>query len=227
MIGGKTVGGFAGDIRGKSMVECFASGDVYCEDSLTGAPAEIGGFAGHIIKGAIVEECAAIGAVYASGATEVGGFVGSVNGEASIQRCYASGHAVGGSFVGGFSGSLSECKIYNCYATGGSEAKGYSMGGGMVTSASAYAGGFSGQAMSEGGADCRYCYATGKVSATGGDAMTTIAGGFTPLSVPDSMAESMGGYLSMLQSASVECYWDVSATGCKYSGMGAGSCDFI
>lgn len=222
VVGGKTVGGFVGDIRGKSIVECFATGDVYCEETLTGAPADIGGFAGQIVSGAIVEDCAATGAVYALGATSVGGFAGSVNGEVSVQRCYASGHAVGGSFVGGFSGSLSECKIYNCYATGGAEAKGYSMGSGMVTSASAYAGGFSGQAMSEGGADCRYCYATGKVSATGGDAMTTIAGGFTPLSVPDSMAASMGGYLSMLQSASVECYWNVSATGCKYSGMGTG-----
>ena len=222
VIGGKSVGGFAGDLRGKSIVECVATGDVYCEETLTGAPADIGGFAGQIINGAAVEDCAATGAVYASGATEVGGFAGSVHGEVSVQRCYASGRTVGGSFVGGFAGSLSECKVYNCYATGGAEAKGYSMGGGMATSTSAYAGGFSGLAMSEGGADCRYCYATGKVSALGGDSMTTIAGGFTPLSVPDSMAASMEGYLSMLMSDSIECYWDVPATGCKYSGMGTG-----
>ena len=222
VIGGKTVGGFVGDLRGKSVVECYATGDVYCEKTLTGAPADIGGFAGKIIEGATLEDCAATGSISASGATEVGGFAGSAHGEVLIQRCYASGKAFGGSFVGGFAGTLLECKIYNCYATGGAEAEGIAMGDGIAGSSSAYAGGFAGEASSAGGVDCRYCYATGKVLASGGDAMKTIAGGLTPLSVPDSMASTMGPYLSMLMSDCVECYWDVSATGCNYSGMGIG-----
>ena len=225
VTGGDSVGGFVGDLRGGNMSKCSATGKVVCDKSRADTPDEIGGFAGQIIENTAVEDCAASGAVSAAAANSVGGFAGSIK-DAMVQRCYASGAVTGGGVVGGFAGELMECKVYNCYATGAVAAKGFTSGSGVTKSVLAYAGGFAGMADSKGGADCRYCYASGKVTTIKANLAKMVlaySGGLTPLPLTAAQAKMMpASILKTMMSDCVACYWNTSTTGQKYSGMGSG-----
>ena len=177
VTGGKNVGGFVGDLRASKVIKCSARGKVTLDASLDTSKSGIGGFAGYIggRDGAVsVLYCIATGAVFAEGASEVGGFVGECFGETEttkLERSYASGSVVGGTIVGGFAGSLGWCSVFNCYSVGSATAKGDSAVSSSYnisidTGSSAFAGGFAGSATYEGGVDCRFCYASGYVKAS-------------------------------------------------------------
>ena len=225
VTGGDTTGGFAGDLRGGNVSKCSATGKVVCDKSRSNTPDDIGGFAGQIIGDAAIGDCAAVGAVSAAAANSVGGFAGSVK-DATVQRCYASGAVTGGGVVGGFAGQLMQCKVYNCYAAGAVAAKGFSSGSGATKSTLAYAGGLAGMADSAGGADCRYCYAFGKVTTIKANLAKMVlaySGGLTPLPLTAAQVGSMpASVLKTLMSDCVACYWNTTTTGQKYSGMGSG-----
>lgn len=173
---GYYIGGLAG--RGKTLVNCHASGDVTAPESNC-----IGGLVGRV---AMAKGCHATGTVIGNEA--VGGLQGDVDGnDISTTDCYATGEVSGKTYVGGLAGqgrALTACHatgkvrglkyvgglaggfsydLVNCHSEGDVEYDGENADGQEV-----YIGGLLGE-----GNNITGCYATGRVQG----ALGTYVGG--------------------------------------------------
>jgi len=113
---GHRMGGFIGNFRTGSLINCSASGNV------TGHTSLVSGFVGFIGSNATVRNCHSSGNSVTGGASNVGGFAGQANGVGlglTISDSYSTVDKVdGGGSTGGFIGTFSRGNISNCYATG-------------------------------------------------------------------------------------------------------------
>ena len=152
------IGGLVGALDGSQHIEeCSASGTIK-ERSGKGS---IGGLIGELGKAAKITYSHADVALDVKpdyyGGANVGGLIGKGNGENDpetvISNCYATGNVTGGTYSGGFAGSLWGLNIKNCYATGD------------VTGAFASMATFAGTDASAGYAygSVTNCYTTGKL----------------------------------------------------------------
>ena len=119
------VGGFLGDgqTSGTDLDLCFAYGDV---ESLSVAPAYVGGFFGHATAIAGISKCGAEGDVESSSTDAttnfVGGFVGKT--DDSYDDCYARGSVCSDGVghadanIGGFAGHTNTGTLDDCYSSG-------------------------------------------------------------------------------------------------------------
>ena len=117
------IGGLVGALDGKQYIdECSVSGKI-TEKSGKGS---IGGLIGELGRAAKITYSHADVALDVKpdyyGGADVGGLIGKGNGdkdpETVISNCYATGNVTGGTYSGGFAGSLWGLNIKNCYATG-------------------------------------------------------------------------------------------------------------
>ncbi len=117
------IGGLVGALDGKQYIdECSVSGKI-TEKSGKGS---IGGLIGELGRAAKITYSHADVALDVKpdyyGGADVGGLIGKGNGdkdpETVISGCYATGNVTGGTYSGGFAGSLWGLNIKNCYATG-------------------------------------------------------------------------------------------------------------
>lgn len=123
IAGAYWIGGLVGALDGTQLInECSVSGSI-TEKAGRGA---IGGLIGELGEKAKITYSRSnvtvnVKADYYGGA-DVGGFIGKGNGntntETVIRNCYATGNVTGGSYTGGFAGSLWGLNIKNCYASG-------------------------------------------------------------------------------------------------------------
>lgn len=155
------IGGLVGAFDGtQGIKECSVSGNIN-EASGKGS---IGGLIGELGEASEISYSRADVALdveaNARGGADVGGFIGKGNGnkneETVIKNCYATGNVTGGSYTGGFAGSLWGLNIKNCYATGN------------VTQAVASMASFVGTDAPAGYAygSIKNCYSTGSVIGT-------------------------------------------------------------
>ena len=127
------IGGLLGTLNGDSSIYgCSVSGSI-TEKSGRGS---IGGFIGELGTSSKIEFSRADVSLEVTydprvGAN-VGGFIGKGNGDTMedtvISGCYATGNVSGGSYAGGFAGSIAGLNIKNCYATGNVVNPGSAMG---------------------------------------------------------------------------------------------------
>lgn len=123
IAGAYWIGGLVGALDGTQLInECSVSGSI-TEKAGRGS---IGGLIGELGEKAKITYSRSnvtvnVKADYYGGA-DVGGFIGKGNGntntETVIRNCYATGNVTGGSYTGGFAGSLWGLNIKNCYASG-------------------------------------------------------------------------------------------------------------
>ena len=123
IAGGYWIGGLVGALDGTQLInECSVSGSI-TEKAGRGS---IGGLIGELGEEAKITYSRSnvtvnVKADYYGGA-DVGGFIGKGNGnknaETVIRNCYATGNVTGGTYAGGFAGSLWGLNIKNCYASG-------------------------------------------------------------------------------------------------------------
>lgn len=123
IAGAYWIGGLVGALGGTQLInECSVSGSI-TEKAGRGS---IGGLIGELGEKAKITYSRSnvtvnVKADYYGGA-DVGGFIGKGNGntntETVIRNCYATGNVTGGSYTGGFAGSLWGLNIKNCYASG-------------------------------------------------------------------------------------------------------------
>ena len=154
------IGGLMGyAARGSQISECSVSGSI---NDMTGISGMVGGFIGGMGKTATIQYSSADVALNvksdSTGGSDVGGFIGKGNGDSNpatiISNCYATGNVTGGSYSGGFAGSLWGLNIKNCYASGNVSGAVASMATFVGTDASAaYANG-----------SIANCYTTGNVT---------------------------------------------------------------
>lgn len=101
---GHNVGGFAGGGY-NDMHYCFSTGNVEGTALLAANEYTIGGFVGWLGSSMDINNCFALGNVYAPNYWGVGGFFGeSYNSAETIKKCFCIGEVTGDSAVGGFSG---------------------------------------------------------------------------------------------------------------------------
>ena len=122
-FGAYWIGGLVGALDETQLInECSVSGSI-TEKAGKGS---IGGLIGELGEAAKItcsrsDVTVNVKADYYGGA-DVGGFIGKGNGnknaETVIRNCYATGNVTGGSYTGGFAGSLWGLNIKNCYASG-------------------------------------------------------------------------------------------------------------
>ena len=155
------IGGLVGAFDGtQGIKECSVSGNIN-EASGKGS---IGGLIGELGEASEISYSRADVALdveaNARGGADVGGFIGKGNGNKNektvIKNCYATGNVTGGSYTGGFAGSIWGLNIKNCYATGN------------VTQAVASMASFVGTDAPAGYAygSIKNCYSTGSVIGT-------------------------------------------------------------
>jgi flagellin-like hook-associated protein FlgL len=142
----------AGSVKGVSVTNCYATGDINSIGRL------IGGLIGGTSGGGsdiTISNCYATGNVVSTYSgnddLKIGGFIGQLaRGENTVSNCYATGNVTGkGSGVAGFAAHIGEgCNVTNCHATGN-----------IKNTASGSTAGFA--AWSAG--TIRNCYSTGKV----------------------------------------------------------------
>ena len=155
------IGGLMGyAARGSQISECSVSGSI---KDLTGIDGMVGGFIGGMGETATIKYSRADVALNVKSdayGANVGGFIGAVNGNSNpatiISNCYATGNVTGGSYSGGFAGSLVGLNIKNCYATGDVT--------GAFASMATFAGTDAPAAYAYG--SVTNCYTTGKVVGT-------------------------------------------------------------
>ena len=163
------VGGFAGKIDSKSLVEgCSFDGTVASEGS-----SNVGGFVGYTVDSPVILRCC-VHCQVANGFDKpnTGGFIGHhYNG--SVMDCYAESEVESeGSYVGGFAGYVaSAAKIATSWCSG------------MVDSQENYIGAFVGQANGNGRITDSYydTSANGQMMATGSGRGSAAYVGVTPL----------------------------------------------
>ena len=170
------IGGFVGALDGQYIDECSASGKI----TETSGKGSIGGLIGELGKAAKITYSHADVALDVKsdyyGGANVGGLIGKGNGEKDpetvISNCYATGNVTGGTYSGGFAGSLWGLNIKNCYATGD------------VTGAFASMATFAGTDASAGYAygSVTNCYTTGKVVGTASSTYAFMQQDATPRS---------------------------------------------
>ena len=123
IAGAYWIGGLVGALDGKQLInECSVSGSI-TEKAGRGS---IGGLIGELGEEAKITYSRSNVTVNVKadyyGAADVGGFIGKGNGnknaETVIRNCYATGNVTGGTYAGGFAGSLWGLNIKNCYASG-------------------------------------------------------------------------------------------------------------
>lgn len=157
------IGGLVGAFDGtQGIKECSVSGNIN-EASGKGS---IGGLIGELGEASEISYSRADVSLdveaNARGGADVGGFIGKGNGnkneETVIKNCYATGNVTGGSYSGGFAGSLWGLNIKNCYATGNVTQAVASMASFVGTDASA----------GYGYGSVKNCYSTGSVIGTAG-----------------------------------------------------------
>ena len=155
------IGGLVGALDGSQHIEeCSASGTIK-ERSGKGS---IGGLIGELGQAAKITYSHADVALDVKpdyyGGANVGGLIGKGNGENDpetvISNCYATGNVTGGTYSGGFAGSLWGLNIKNCYATGDVT--------GAFASMATFAGTDASAAYAYG--SVTNCYTTGKVVGT-------------------------------------------------------------
>ena len=161
--------------------------------AVTGSAGYVGGFAGIIRAGSLVDGCSFVGSVTNSGSSAgAGGFVGTVETRATIMRSFASADVAmtgSGDSTGGFAGKVLSGFISDCYALS------------TVNSGDRrYVGGFLGQTLIDafdhsGLIKVANCWCSGEVTSTGSN--TGAFGG------------SIGSSSSMTVTNS---YYDSSAT---------------
>ena len=157
-VGAYWIGGLVGVLDEDQYIkDCSVSGKIVettGKGSIGGLIGELGAKSKITYSGADVELNVAADS---KGGADVGGFIGKGNGdrneETVISNCYATGNVTGGSYSGGFTGSIWGLNIKNCYATGD------------VTQAAASMASFAGTDASAGYAygSIKNCYATGNV----------------------------------------------------------------
>ena len=111
MVGGRIVGGLAGELGGGSVSNCYATGYVHA------ANGSAGGLLGAItLLGSRLQK--SYSSAQVTGDIQVGGLVGvAISGD--IMNCYATGDITGSRYVGGLVGrALGAAVVANCYATG-------------------------------------------------------------------------------------------------------------
>lgn len=149
--------GLFGYVGSGGTVKDLTLADVNISSSVSVSGTSIGGVAGSV-SGGRVENCSVTGSV--AGYLCVGGVVGCIKSDASIEGCYAAGDVTStDSYVGGVVG-MSDAEIENCWAASD------------VESGCAYAGGVVGMATT-----ITNCYATGKVVSTGDETSSNGVGG--------------------------------------------------
>ena len=131
---------------------------------------QIGGITG-CMEYSTIEDCSVTGSLTSDGnGSALGGFVGSAIGSANhsgeIKNCHSSASVTSSAWAaGGFAGSLSGVSTVDCYTDG------------TVTGGNTYVGGFAGQLASTASkALVINCYATGSVTASGGDCVGGLIG---------------------------------------------------
>ena len=122
IAGAYWIGGLVGALEERQHIdECSVSGSI-TEKAGRGS---IGGLIGELGEEAKITYSRSnvtvnVKADYYGGA-DVGGFIGKGNGnknaETVIRNCYATGNVTGGTYAGGFAGSLWGLNIKNCYAS--------------------------------------------------------------------------------------------------------------
>jgi RHS repeat-associated protein len=224
-------GGLAGAIDNCKVSNSTATGNVMDDATITAVSNSddyFGGFVGHVTEGStggsVIELCNASGSVTASGAKNVGGFAGKIDGnhlvQSEVRKCSSIGNVIGGNYVGGFVGDASECTISDCYAAGAATSQGIN----MQSNAGGLIGSFSD--------DCALsrCYASGKITISSSATMA-YSGGLMPLQMSADMLDmyaSMGMLdmmISSVSTSSTSCYWNKTTTGQNYSGTGTGLSD--
>ena len=180
---GYNVGGFVGQstVAGNSFALCSTLGGV------SSTSYRVGGFAGYVSNSNDIWRCMSAGA--ASGANDVGGFIGNLSGaNATIRECFALGDATAtrtgnDANAGGFAGSIGSAAALAdsyCLGTARGERK---------------VGGFAGL-MNNASITVTRCYAAGVVDCAG-----TYAGAFvgylqnTSATLTDCAAAATGGTL--------------------------------
>ena len=141
-----------------------------------------GGLVGNIVGTGILEDCSVKGG-FIEGDTNVGGLVGFVNIELSMDNCYSTSNIKGVLIAGGLVGYYGHntnavlLKLINCYSTGNVDVMdmsrtGGGYGGGLVGTAN---GGESSILISD-------CYSTGtiNVGSFGGGLVGLLRGAFDP-----------------------------------------------
>ena len=116
------IGGLVGALDGQYIDECSVSGTI---KELSGK-GSIGGLIGELGQAAKITYSHADVALNVKsdyyGGVRVGGLIGKGNGDKNpdtvISNCYVTGNVTGGTYSGGFAGSLWGLNIKNCYATG-------------------------------------------------------------------------------------------------------------
>ena len=123
IAGAYWIGGLVGALEERQHIdECSVSGSI-TEKAGRGS---IGGLIGELGEEAKITYSRSNVTVNVKadsyGGADVGGFIGKGNGdknaETVIRNCYATGNVTGGTYAGGFAGSLWGLNIKNCYASG-------------------------------------------------------------------------------------------------------------
>lgn len=238
--GNSMVGGIAGRIRTNSSVvitNCSVSGSVRgetrtgglvgfqvggsIENSWTrgivetfGTNREVGGLVGYTDSSILNSFSAA----NVSGGDWVGGFVGNMGEDSTIEQSFASGNVTGsGALVGGFAGSLVGL-VERCYATGN------------VSGPTSFGvGGFAGQINTDG--DVFDSFSRGEVSgqnAVGGfiglQRSGTIASRCYSTGLTTASGSPVGGFLGQqLGGTTAASYWDTESSTRETSAGGGGA----
>ncbi len=190
-VTGNNVGGIVGS--GTKSLEPLTIIDCHNEASVTGK-GYLGGVAGRLYPGSVLESCSNIGNVTSVSSTNIGGVAGqhdyAAGYESKMTNCYNTGDVVGtGKYIGGVVGNnYSGCQYYYCYNTG-SVLSGADFAGGFSGGHSGYAfgcynagsveangygiGGFSGL----GSGTIEQCFNVGSVTSTNGTNKYGVAGG--------------------------------------------------
>ena len=183
IVGASTIGGFVGAMANGLITNSSSEGSVVGTTTAAGFIGNILVGATHPLNVVTIEDCLSYSSVEATGVTSgtlsagsnLGGFIGRVQGATIISRCAAYGdvtllpHSTDstliGTSAGGFAGNLTNAsvEIYESFATGN-------------VYADNRAGGFVGYINQK--AIIEDCYATGTVTNRANDANTYYKGGF-------------------------------------------------
>ncbi|MDR2970324.1 MAG: putative Ig domain-containing protein [Bacteroidales bacterium] len=110
IVGKANVGGVVGYSSSSNILNCYTTGNITGESSITGS---VGGVVGQAGNNSMVTNCYSTGNV--SGVYSVGGVVGLLSTNSTVNNCYAIGNVSGTGVIGGVVGSNS-ATTNNCAA---------------------------------------------------------------------------------------------------------------